>query len=69
MVEHGGMYFTGGFMWIFLIVVLLVVVWAIKAAMGKSSGKLTSLANSKSIKNENATEILKKRYANGEIDD
>jgi putative membrane protein len=50
----------GGFMWIFWIVLLVVLLWALKAA---TSGRDHSVDRQKS-----ALEILDERYAKGEID-
>ncbi len=55
-----GMGFGGGFMWLFWILLIVVIVWAVKAAGGnreKPPGKQKS-----------ALDILKERYARGEID-
>ncbi|MCM8883051.1 MAG: SHOCT domain-containing protein [Candidatus Thiodiazotropha sp.] len=52
--------FGGGFMWLFWILLIIVIVWVVKAAMGVSS--------SPSEKQKTALDILKERYANGEID-
>ncbi len=58
--EH--MYGFGGvFMWLFWILIIVVVVWVIKAAA--SSG-----CNNPSEKRQTALDILKERYAKGEID-
>jgi putative membrane protein len=49
--------FGGGFIWFFWILVILAIVLMLKSGDGRSSDKETPL------------EILKRRYANGEIDD
>ncbi|HDK37511.1 MAG TPA: SHOCT domain-containing protein [Thiolapillus brandeum] len=51
--------FGGGFMWLFWILLIVVVLWAVKAAVrgGASSDESTT-----------ALDILKQRYARGEID-
>ena len=54
--------FGGGFMWIFLIVLIIFILWGIKAFNGNVSN------NDNSIK-DSPLEILKKRYARGEIDE
>jgi putative membrane protein len=59
--HDGWMWFGGGFMWLFWILLIVIVVWAVKAA---SSG-----GSSSSPREESPMEILKKRYARGEIDD
>ncbi len=58
--EGFGMGFGGGFMWLFWIILVILIVWALKAVAGNSS---SSPENRKS-----ALEILKERYAKGEID-
>ena len=57
------MFFGGGYMLIFWIFVIVAVIWITKMAMSNSSG------NSKPSANDTPLDILKKRYANGEIDD
>jgi len=56
----GNHHFMGGYMWLFWIIVLIVVVllikWIIDSTSQKNKNKETPL------------EILKKRYAKGEID-
>ncbi len=54
----GAHWFGGGFMWIFWIVLVVLVVWILQG----------SSANSRSTNEESALDILKKRYAKGEID-
>jgi putative membrane protein len=56
---HGLM--GGGFMWLFWIALIVFVVWGISAATGSGTGKGTGVDKS-------ALEILKERYARGEID-
>lgn len=53
---HG--FFGGGFMWIFWLLLVIAIVWIIKAAAtgGNSMGRQKS-----------ALDILKERYARGEI--
>ncbi len=55
-----GMGIGGGFMWLFWTLLILVVVWAVKAA-GESSNNPTEAPKT-------ALDILKERYAKGEID-
>ena len=57
---YGGHWFGGGFMWLFWILLIVVVVWAVKVAMGGG--------NNSSEKQRSALDILKERYAKGEID-
>ncbi len=54
---HG--FFGGGFMWIFWIVLILVIVWAVRAGLNSGGG---------SRNQRTPLEILKERYARGEID-
>ncbi len=60
--DGGGMWFGGGFGWIFWIVVIVAVVWIIKAVSGNNSV-------SHKPAEDDPLEILKKRYARGEIDE
>jgi putative membrane protein len=55
-----GMGLGGGLMWLFWILLIIGVVWAAKVVMGRGN---TPTNNGKS-----ALEILKERYAKGEID-
>lgn len=50
--------FGGGFMWLFWILLIAAIVWAVKAAFGGAS----------SDKQKSVLDILKERYARGEID-
>jgi len=62
MFEHdGNMFFGGGFMWIFWLFLIFILFVAIKAISGTSESKNTN--------RETPIEILKKRYANGEINE
>lgn len=54
---HG--FFGAGFMWIFWILLILVIVWAVKAASGSGDAPRDR---------RTPLEILKERYARGEID-
>ena len=63
MSDGSGMWFGGGFMWIFWILLIVVIVWVIKAATDSGTG------NNNSHSEESPLEILKKRYARGEIDE
>lgn len=55
-----GMGFGGIFMWLFWILVIIGVVWLVKLMMGGGEGD--------SPPPRSALEILKERYARGEID-
>lgn len=55
-----GMVFGGIFMWLFWILVIIAVVWLVRLMMGGGDGK--------SQPKPSALEILKERYARGEID-
>lgn len=57
-----GMFFGGGFMWIFWLFLIVILVIAVKAAIGGNA-----LNNDQ--KEDSPLEILKKRYARGEIDE
>ena len=59
---YEGHWFGGGFMWLFWILVVLVLFWGLKAALS-SGGSSSSPHDSRS-----ALDILKERYARGEID-
>ena len=57
--EEGHMFYGGGFMWIFWILLIIAIVYIFQnIAKGNSSSE-----------NETPLEILKKRYARGEIDE
>ena len=58
--DNIGMGFGSAFMWLFWIVVVIVIVWAVKAASGNSNGPAK--------KQKSALDILNERYARGEID-
>jgi len=58
--SSGGMFFGGGFMWIFWIVLIVILFVAIKAIADPDGGN-------KSTQSEAPIEILKKRYASGDI--
>ena len=64
MFTHDGsmMTFGGVSMWIFWLFLLVVLMFIIKAVFGSNSGENRSLGVS-------PLDILKKRYANGEIDE
>ena len=57
--DHGWFGFGGGFMWIFWIVIIVAIIALVKGLSGNGS----------SAANESPMEILRKRYANGEISD
>lgn len=58
----GGAMFGGGFMWLLWILLIVAIVVMVKAWSGGSSGSGAS-------RDESPMEILKKRYARGEIDE
>ena len=64
MFDHGGGFFGFGFMWIFWILLIVIVVMVVKALGGSGSEN-----SGRSPNEESPMEILKKRYARGEIDD
>lgn len=64
MMDGGGMFFGGGFMWIFWIILFVAIIWAVKAAMTGGNSNESNSSNS-----ESPMELLRKRYANGEIDE
>ncbi len=57
-----GMFFGGGFMWIFWILLIILVVVGFKGLSGGSDSNSDS-------RDESPMSILKKRFANGEIDE
>ena len=59
---HHGHWFGlgGGFMWLFWVLLIVVIVWAVKAVVG-------SRGNPPDRK-KSALDILEERYATGEID-
>jgi len=64
---HGyGAWFGGSFMWIFWILLILVVVWIVKAALSPSGGDRPT-----DIKQQEKTpmELLEERFVRGEIDE
>jgi len=60
--DGSAMFFGGGGMWFFWIILFVVLVWIVKSATGSSAGN-------KSISEDSPLDILKKRYARGEIDE
>jgi putative membrane protein len=65
---HGyGAWFGGGFMWIFLILLIVVVVWLVKAAM--SSGDASRAQDGNDSREKTPLELLEERFVRGEIDE
>ena len=62
MSDGGSMWFGGGFMWIIWIFLIFILIWFVKSVTDSSSGN-------KNISEESPLEILKKRYARGEIEE
>lgn len=60
--DGGSMFFGGGFMWLIWILLIAIVIFSVKATMGGGSVSNVQM-------NESPLEILKKRYARGEIDE
>ena len=60
MTEGIGMEFGGSFMWLFWIVSIFLIVWAVKLAVG--------IGSRQEERGRSALDILKERYAKGEID-
>lgn len=58
--DHGGFGFGGGFMWIFWILIIVAIVALFRGISGSGTGASSS---------ETPIEILRKRFANGEITD
>ena len=54
-----GIGFGDGFMWLFWTLLIIVIVWIVKAIVGSSNS---------SEPRKSAIDILKERYARGEID-
>ena len=54
-----GMGFGGGFMWLFWIFLIIVIIWLVMTMSGRKE---------LSTKQNSALDILKERYAKGEID-
>jgi len=61
MYDGGGMLFGGG-MWVFWILVIVAIIFGIKVAVGGNE-------RNDNHAEESPLEILKKRYAHGEIDE
>lgn len=60
MMYDGQHWFGGGFMWIFWIFLVVAIFWGIK--------EILSTSNKPESKQSSALDILKERYARGEID-
>ena len=60
--NNGGMFFGGGFMWIFWLILIVLLVMVVRATLpGGGPDNKTGL--------ESPMDILKKRFARGEIDE
>mgnify|MGYP005846125413 CR=1 FL=1 len=57
------MWFGGGFMWLFWVVLIVVIALVIKFVAGNNDGTMSNTTE------ESPMSILKKRYASGEIDE
>ena len=62
MSDGGSMWFGGGFMWIFWILLIVALLWVVKAISDSNAGKNNET-------NDTPLEILQKRYARGEINE
>lgn len=60
--HDGWLGFGGGFMWLFWLLIIVVLIAVAKMAMGTGTG-------SSAPRDESPLDILKKRYARGEIDE
>ena len=63
--HEGGMMFGGLFMWVFWVILLALIVVIIRAVL---TG-ITRDKNNKQLQKDTPLDILKTRYARGEIDD
>jgi putative membrane protein len=62
MTGHEGWFgFGGGFMWLIWIFIIIAIIWGIKMTIGNGASGSSSP--------DSPLEILKKRYARGEIDE
>ena len=61
MFDGHGMGLGGGFMWLFWILLIVVIVWVVKAA--------TSADGKRDSSHRSPLEILQERFARGEIDE
>jgi putative membrane protein len=59
---YEGHWFGGGFMWLFWILIVAVLLWGLKAVVGGEGGARSSEMS------RSALDILQARYARGEID-
>ena len=60
--DTGHFFYGGGFMWIFWILIIVALFFLFQSIIGNSSGQMKKESKS-------PLEILKKRYARGEIDE
>jgi len=64
--HDGALFFGGGFMWLIWIVLIVVIVFIVKAIVFSETGNIKPGV----IKNDkSAIEVLRDRYARGEIDE
>ncbi len=59
MMNDGQHWFGGGFMWVIWILIILAIIWGIK--------EVTTSSNKPGGKQQTALDILKERYARGDI--
>ncbi len=57
---YQGHWSGGGFMWLFWVLIIVAIVWALKEGIGH--------VNRQQERQKSALDILKNRYARGEID-
>ncbi len=65
--HDNGIFFGGGFMWIFWVVLFVVIVYIVRAVVGDNKTVENNSTNTQQI--ETPLNILQKRLAAGEIDE